>query len=274
MPFWFICELSEPSPKFGRDGCGRQISKDARCGMRLRLKVHTSALSLPWEQVLKPGRGLVYDLLERGAPELGARLHSEGMPPYGMVPFGYSAPVFPLARRRKGVYATGGPGWLELGSPLPEVVEGLAKGLAECDMVDWGGIALRLESVTVVEEPEFPYGRARWRTITPVVLKGSGRNDDGVRIKREAWVLPGDPEFAEYFTQNLRRKAETLGVDPDVSLEAITWVGAKRSFAVGGGRKPGAPVEVEVRGASQTLQSLRSWGLGQANSAGFGWVIG
>lgn len=242
--------------------------------MRLRLKIHTSALSLPWEQVLKPGRSLIYGLLERGAPEVGARLHSEGMPPYGMVPFGHSAPVFPLTRRQKGVYATGGPGWLELGSPLPEIVEGLAKGLAGSDVLDWGGIAFRLDSMSAMEPPEFPDGRARWRTTTPVVLKGSGRNDDGVRVKREAWVLPGEPEFAEYFTQNLRRKAETLGLDQDVSLEAITWVGAKRSFAVAGGLKPGARVEVELRGAPETLQSLWSWGLGQANSAGFGWVAG
>ena len=57
-----------------------------------------------------------------------------------------------------------------------------------------------------------------------------------------------------------------------MELDAITWVGPKRSFAVADGLKPGAPVEAELRGAPETLRAIWSWGLGQANSAGFGWV--
>jgi CRISPR-associated endoribonuclease Cas6 len=84
--------------------------------------------------------------------------------------------------------------------------------------------------------------------------------------------MPTDPEFPVYLTGNLRRKAETLGLDPEVALERITWIGTKRSFAVGDGMKTGAAVEVELRAAPETLQAVWSWGLGQANSAGFGWV--
>ncbi|GLU46286.1 CRISPR-associated endoribonuclease Cas6 [Nocardiopsis ansamitocini] len=240
--------------------------------MRLRVGVRTSATSLPWAQVLKPGRGLVYDLLAHGAPEVGARLHEEGTGPFGMVPFGHGAPMFASARRKRGVYAVGGSGCVELGSPLPDVVHGLAKGLVGREVVDWGGTAFRIESVSVLEAPAFASGRARLRTSTPVVMKGSGRDDEGVRAKREAWVLPEEAEFAQYFAQNLRRKAVTLGLDEEVSVEAVTWVGPKRSFAVGGGLKPGAPVEVELVGAPEVLQGIWSWGLGQANSAGFGWV--
>ncbi len=75
---------------------------------------------------------------------------------------------------------------------------------------------------------------------------------------------------------NIRRKAETLGLDPQVTLEAVSWVGPKRSFAVsgagGGGKKPGACVEVVLSGAPETLGALHSWGIGQANSAGMGWI--
>ncbi|KWX05891.1 CRISPR-associated protein Cas6 [Carbonactinospora thermoautotrophica] len=241
--------------------------------MRLRLRVRTAADRLPWAEVLRPGRGLCYELLAHGAPELGAQLHEKGWGPYGMVPFGYGAPVFPTAPRRRGVYAAGGPGVLEMGSPLLAVVEAWASGLAGRSLLDWGGVALRLERVEPVEPPAFASGWARLRTATPVVLKGSGRDENGVRTTRQAWLLPGEPEFDVYFAQNLRRKAETLGVDPEVSLERITWVGAKRSFAVGQGLKVGAPVEVELRGAPETLQALWSWGLGQANAAGFGWVV-
>jgi CRISPR-associated endoribonuclease Cas6 len=123
-----------------------------------------------------------------------------------------------------------------------------------------------------MEPPSFASGYARLRTTTPVVMKGSGRDAEGQCVTRQAWLMPTDAEFPVYFTGNLRRKAETLGLDPDVSLEGITWIGTKRSFAVSDGLKTGMPVEVELRGTPETLRAVWSWGLGQANSAGFGWV--
>jgi CRISPR-associated endoribonuclease Cas6 len=183
--------------------------------MRLRLAIRTTATCLAWENVLRPGRGLVYDLLSRGAPDIGARIHDHGWGEIGMSPFGYGAPVFPAARRKRGQYAVGGPGTVEIGSPLPEVAEGLAKGLAGQSVLDWGGVALRVAAVDVMPPPDFASGRAVMRTSTPVVMKGSGQDEYGQRTTRQAWVLPTEPEFPAYFEANLRRKAATVGVDPD-----------------------------------------------------------
>ena len=240
--------------------------------MRLRLAVTTKAVELPWASVLAPGRGLIYDALARVAPELGRRLHAEGSGVHGMVPFGHGAPTFPSAPRRKGCYAAGGRGTVEFGSPLPEVAEALARGLAKYEVVDWGGVALRLIGLTAVAPPDFSAGRVLLRTSTPVVMKGSGRDANGRRVTRQDWLLPAEPEWAGYFQGNLRRKAETLGLDPDVELESVTWIGPKRSFSVGEGKKPGAAVEVQLSGPPRTLRAFWSWGLGQANAAGFGWV--
>lgn len=240
--------------------------------MRLHVEVHTAAEQLPWHEVLRPGRALAYGLLASADPELGSRVHSNGWGLHKMGPFGYGAPVFPAARRRSGVYAVGGRGRVELGSPLAAVVQAWAVSLADQRVLDWGGAAFHVDGVRVVDAPSFASGYARLRTTTPVVMKGSGRDVEGQRTTRQAWLLPADSEFPVYFTGNLRRKAETLGVDPEVSLERITWIGAKRSFAVGDGLKVGAPIEVELRAAPETLQALWSWGLGQANSGGFGWV--
>lgn len=240
--------------------------------MRLRLEVRTAAEQLPWREVLRPGRTLVYNLLVSADPTLSTQLHSTGWGQHRMGPFGHGAPVFPAARRRSGVYAVGGRGSVELGSPLPAVVQAWATSLATQHVIDWGGAAFHVNSVQVVEPPSFTSGYARLRTTTPVVMKGSGRDVDGQRTTRQAWLLPADSEFPVYLVGNLRRKAETLGLDPDVSLERITWIGTKRSFAVGDGLKVGAPVEVELRAAPETLQAVWSWGLGQANTAGFGWV--
>lgn len=240
--------------------------------MRVRLSVTTSASELPWENVLAPGRGVVYDVLGRVAPELGRELHERGLGPYRMTPFGYGAPAFPGARRGRGKYAVGGRGVIEFGSPVPEIAEALGRGLVARELLDWGGVAFRLTGLEVVPPPVCSSGRVRLRTATPVVLKGSGRNDGGVRVSRQAWLLPDEPQWAEYFQGNLMRKAETLGLDSGVALESVTWIGAKRSYRVGDGAKPGAPVEVELSGPPETLRALWSWGLGQANSAGFGWV--
>jgi CRISPR-associated endoribonuclease Cas6 len=214
----------------------------------------------------------VYDLLAKGSPELGHQLHEDGYGAHGMVPYGYGAPVFPRAPRKRGIYAVGGAGTFEIGSPVPDILMAWASALPGCDVIDWGGVALRVRKYEVKAPPEFSSGFARFRTETPVVMKGSGRDENGVRQTRQAWVLPTDPEFGAYFAGNLRRKAQTLGIDEDVDLNAITWIGPKRSFAVSDGLKPGAAVEVQLRGSPETLQAIWSWGLGQANSAGFGWV--
>jgi CRISPR-associated endoribonuclease Cas6 len=240
--------------------------------MRLRLEITTQAQEVPWASVLAPGRGIAYDLLAGTAPELGIRLHDAGWGPYGMVPIGHSAPVFPTARRTRGVYVAGGRGVLEFGSPLVDVVEAWAWALRRRDVLDWGGVAFRVTGVSVLHPRDFGSGRARMRTQTPVVLKGSGLDSQGARTTRQAWLLPTEPEFPCYFERNLQRKAETLGLRPDVHLDSITWVGAKRSFAVSGGAKPGAPVEVDLHGDPEVLRAVWSWGLGQANAAGFGWV--
>ncbi|MFE5843841.1 CRISPR-associated endoribonuclease Cas6 [Streptomyces niveus] len=168
---------------------------------------------------------------------------------------------------------------LEFGSPLPEVVEAWAAALVSVPVIAWGPTAFVVDRVEAVEAPAFPSGRAVFRTSTPVVMKASGKDDSGARTTRQAWCLPGEPEWDVYVEGNLRRKAETLGLDQDVTLEGVSWVGPKRSFAVGstvgrGGKKPGACVEVALSGPSETLSALRSWGLGQANSAGMGWIGG
>jgi CRISPR-associated endoribonuclease Cas6 len=240
--------------------------------MRLQVRVSTAASEIPWPAVLAPGRAVAYGLLNSVAPGLGRQLHETGWGPHGMVPFGYGAPSFPSARRQPGRYAAGGSGLLEFGSPLPEVVEAWARALGTCEMLDWGGVAFGLRGTTVSEPPDFPSGVARFRTATPVVLNGSRKSADGVRPAKARWLLPGEEGYLDCLGRNLNRKAQTLGFTSIVEVHGVTWVGAKRSFTVGGGAKPGAPVEVELSAEPDVLKALWSWGLGQSNAAGFGWI--
>ncbi|KJE20031.1 uncharacterized protein predicted to be involved in DNA repair (RAMP superfamily) [Frankia torreyi] len=240
--------------------------------MRLRVAVRSSAKEIPWRSVQTPGRGLCYAMLRQLEPTLARALHDDGWGAHRMVPFGYGPPTFPHATRARGRYTIGGPGYLDLGSPLFALVEAWAKVLVGTPLIEWGGVALRVGGVELIESPSFESGQAVLRTVTPVVVKGSGRGPDGVRTTRQAFLLPGEPEFAGYFAAGLRRKAETIGVDPGVTVEEITWVGARRVVDAGKGAKVGAPLEARLRGAPETLRALWSWGLGQSTSVGFGWV--
>ncbi|NJQ08321.1 CRISPR-associated protein Cas6 [Streptomyces lonarensis] len=232
----------------------------------------TSAQEIPWPSVLSPGRSLVYGLLARHAPQLGRRLHAEGHGVHRMAPFGHSAPYFPHAARSRGRYAAGGSGTIEFGSPLSELLEAVARGLAGREVLDWGGVALRVTGLAAVEPPSFASGLATFRTTTPVVMKSAGGERGGDQLPRQQWLLPGDPGWAAYLQGNLVRKAETLGLKPAIEVVSVGSVGPKRSFSVGSGKKPGATIEVTLRGEPDVLAAVWSWGLGQGNSAGFGWI--
>jgi CRISPR-associated endoribonuclease Cas6 len=236
--------------------------------MRLRLDVYTTATSIPWPAVLAPGRALAYSLLHRSAPQLGATLRANGYGQHRVVPFGYGAPIFQAAPAQRGVYTAGGKGTIELGSPLPEITDAWLAALARWPVIDWGGVRLEVDDVHQVEPPGLDAGQATMRTETPVVLKTAGGD------ARSPWLLPGEPGWAEHLVVNLGRKTDTL-VLPDVTLRRVTWVGHKRTFVVGSagqGLRPGAPAEVALADDPRSLQAIWSWGLGQSNSAGFGWI--
>lgn len=131
---------------------------------------------------------------------------------------------------------------------------------------------MHVRGLVPVAAPTFTSGRAELRTTTPVVLKSLAPTGGGDGPSAPQELLPHEEGFAAAFAHNLRRKAETLGLEPDIGLERVTWIGAKRSFSVKSGRRVGALLGVELRGSPAILRALWCWGLGQANAAGFGWV--
>lgn len=239
--------------------------------MRVRIEVTTQAKVLPWPKVLAPGHGVVYKLLAETDPALADQVHNDKWGPHRMTPFGHSAPVFPSAQPRRGQYAAGGSGYIEFGSPVPEIAAALVQGLCKQEHISWGGIGMRILGMQLMEPPVFANGVARFRTETPVTMKSSVRIGADGAVGR-SWVLPNEPEFPAMLQRNLERKAETLGMPADIELREIPWIGRKRSFTVVGGSKPGAEVAAVVCGAPRVLQAIWSWGLGQQNSAGFGWI--
>jgi CRISPR-associated endoribonuclease Cas6 len=230
--------------------------------VRIVLQLRASPGRLAWEEVLTPGRGLVYGALAEHSPQLGRELHDAGYGPHRLRPFAFCPPTFPSAPRIARFYAVGGLGSVAFASPLLVVAEAVAKAVAGRGVLHWGSAALEVRSVAAVDPPRFLNGPAEWHTTTPVVVKG-GHPD--------RFLLPHDPGWLDGLRGNLQRKAATLGLDDAVEVELL-WAGARRLFRVDGSARIGAPVAVRVQAASETLAAIWSWGLGQANSAGFGWI--
>lgn len=237
--------------------------------MRLRVHVYTAAPAIPWEELHRPGRSLLYSLLDEADRPLAEEIHAHGWGPRRMAPFGFCPPVFPTAARRHGVYAAGGPGWLEIGTPVPGIAGRLAQSLTRRRVIDWGGIALRVNRIDLHTPPDdLSTGRTTWTTSTPITLRNTAPGG-------HTWLLPGDNGWEGRLGLNLRRKAETLGLPQDLTVCALLWHGAKRAHTVasgGDGKKRGARARVVLRGHPDVLRALWCWGLGEATAAGFGWV--
>jgi CRISPR-associated endoribonuclease Cas6 len=195
-------------------------------------------------------------------PALGQQLHDRGYGPYRLRPFGFCPPAFPRAKRAHGTYTIGGEGSLEFTTPLPEVLEALLKTLATTTELHWGPACLEVKRIDVQEPPPFKAGIAEFRTITPVIVRGD---------QRGTFLLPDDPTWPARVRSNLQRKAATLGLDPTVEVE-LAWTGRRRLYRIDGSARIGSPAVMEVLAAPETLAAIWSWGLGQGNSAGFGWI--
>lgn len=237
--------------------------------MRLRLHLTTRARTIPWEELHRPGRALIYSLLTDADPQLAEEIHARGWGPRRMAPFGFCPPVFPAAPRVRARYAAGGAGWMEIGTPVPRVAHALVTALTRRRVIDWGGTALHLRRLDLhAPPPTLATGRATWTTTTEIVIKNPGRG--GL-----VWLLPGDSGWEGRLGRNLRRKAETLGLPADVTVLRALWSGPRRAHVVAtgnDGRKTGARARVTLRGHPRVLAALWCWGLGEATGAGFGWI--
>lgn len=232
--------------------------------MRLHVQIHADVGELPWQDVHRPGRGLVYAALERHAPDLGRKLHEHGIE-LGVRPFCFAPPRFPSAPRRRGIYMVGGEGAVVFSSPLPEVVEALAADLAASQTLDWGEHRFDIADLEVEHPRAFGSGAATFTSVTPVVVKAH---------RSDRFLTPHDERFVERLRQVSVRKLDALGLpSADFGVE-VGWTGSVRQFRTSrrGSTRVGCRVDAKVSGAPEALGAMRDAGLGQDCPAGFGMV--
>jgi CRISPR-associated endoribonuclease Cas6 len=232
--------------------------------VRLRLQIDTAVAELPWGDVHRPGRGVVYAALEHHAPALGRQLHDHGIG-LGVRPFCFAPPTFPNAPRRRGVYMVGGRGSVIFASPLPEVIEALTANLATSQKLDWGDHQFDVVDMDVEHPPAFASGVATFTTVTPVVVKA---------YRSDRFLTPKDDGFTSRLRQVSVRKLDALGLpSTDFGVE-VGWTGSVRQFRTSrrGSTRVGCRLDAKVSGAPEALSALRDAGLGHDSPAGFGMV--
>jgi CRISPR-associated endoribonuclease Cas6 len=136
----------------------------------------------------------------------------------------------------------------------------LVRGLAARSELRWGSQRLAVRGVAVESVPDHRCGRAGFTSVTPVLIKREGR-----------FLLPDDDGYLDRLLQNLRHKADLLGLPSEVSVEVVR-AGPRRRFEVPSGFRIGADAQLRVTAAPALLDALYDWGLGLENIQGFGWL--
>lgn len=230
---------------------------------RIRIRVHTRAKEIPWEEWLRPGRSLLYSWLHKQNPVLADTLHRSPQ----MAPFGYSAPMFPTAGRRPGVYAAGGDGYWEIGTTHRGMAEAWLQTLETKPLLNWGGVALTVTGWQVMHPPAaIGKGRVTWSTATPVVVRTTSRQ--GSRS-----LEPDDPSYLPALRASLRTRSRSIGL-PDQPKLYLRSTGPRRQLLVSGTSTPrvGHPLTVELVADPLLLAAVWCTGVGQQTGAGCGWV--
>lgn len=240
--------------------------------MRIDVRLWTRAQTLPWDDLLRPGRDIIYQLLEETAPEMGRQLHQQQWRGQRRVPFNYSMPRFPDSPRKRGQYTSKGPGVWSLSSPFPEIGEalweGLVKRMSRNPMLDWNGTALHLSGIDTPRQLKLHTDTVQMRTSTPVMSRnGQGR-----------WLNHDDPEFAGQVQDNLEGKAKLLGLDTP-QLTRIDRIGPRKGYTISSAsadpriHSQGNLMDATLTGSPEVLSAICDWGLGTRNTVGFGWVF-
>jgi CRISPR-associated endoribonuclease Cas6 len=234
--------------------------------VRLRVHLHAEDGEISWIDWLRPGRGLLYNWLDKINPELNRVLHDSKR----IAPFGYGRLTFPDARRRDDVHPVGGDGWWDIGTIHPKVAQAWATVLSDRPIISWAGTPLAVTRIEQVPLPaDLAAGSAVLTTATPVVVRGRGSIP----------LMPPGPGYERALTSAVRYRAAEACRRPDQVNVRVLWSGEPETVPISATRHDGdlpqlsgCPVKVHVFGPPAALEALWCCGIGQMSTAGFGWV--
>lgn len=240
--------------------------------MRLHVVwVSEKSVVLPWNY-LHLLHGFFYAAIKKANPKLGGFLHEQGFVVdghrYKLATFSL---LFPRSAKqvKNGLEMTPPIHWW-VASPLPELVEALARTLLIEGQARLGKITLTVDRVEVEELPQIGK-RCLFQTISPLVVSTGVRR--GGKLER-TFLSPTDENFWRVLETNLKRKAKVLGLEVSSNSLNFEPIGKWRSklFEVQGSKVKGWEGKFWAEGDAGLLIVGYEAGFGERNAQGFGMV--
>ena len=240
----------------------------------MRLKVvfnFSDRIFLPWNY-LDYLKGMFYEVMMRGDPEVARFAHEEGFQSEGKryKLFTFSL-LYPRHRERRsdGLIMWGEVNWF-FSSPIPGIVEAFAAGMLMEGQVELGKARCDLARVEVMPAPEFSE-EMNFRTLSPIVASTGRRSGDKFG---KVFLNPDDPDFRRVLTENLVRKYKALfGEEPEGEVEIEPCEPYKsKLFNVSGTNVRGYEMRLKLKGDPILIKLAYEAGLGERNGQGFGMI--
>ncbi len=240
--------------------------------MRLHI-VWTSPtpVKLPWNypHLL---HGFLYNAISKASPKLGRFLHEQGFVVgtrrYKLLTFSLLFPES-VQPADNGLVMNPPIHWW-VSSPLLAPMEALALTLLSEGKAEIGKVLLQVERVETEEEPKLSR-RCLFRTMSPIVVSTGVRRGEKLEHK---FLSPEDPRFWRILEENLRRKAEVLGLRVSEEPLQFKLEGEERSrlFVVQGTKVRGFEMWFWAEGDETLIRVGYEAGFGERNAQGFGMV--
>ncbi len=216
-------------------------------------------------------QGLIYSQLRDSIPSV----HQTGWESRGRVfrMFVYSRLMGRIEKIREQQIHFFAPIRFSVASPSTELIEALAEGFLKASVLRLGNEILKLERLSACETPDLSRGRILCRAISPVTVYSTVVTANG--RKKTYYYHPAEAEFKRQIEDNLRKKAEALGItDPAqkaICLESVR-AQARDQKVVFYDRTviKGWMGNFQLSGDPKMLGLALDAGIGAKNSQGFG----
>lgn len=260
-----------------------------RFNIKFRLEGNRQVLPLNYQY---PISSWIYKVLAKGDAELAGFLHTEGyrlenQKTFKLFTFSqlrFPHKTFKIIKGTDRMELWSRNAWLTIVFQLPQPAEKFIMGLFRYQTMTIGDkisqLAMEVESVEVVKEPEIMDESVKIRCLSPIVVSENRPGE-----KHETYLSPLDDNYAGLFFHNLLDKHKIIsndheGLDPFtgggvLSFECLTKKPKGKMLTI----KAFTPEEVKVRGylyefAITAPPDLISTGLnsgfGAMNAMGFG----
>lgn len=216
-------------------------------------------------------QGLIYAQLRKKIPTIHQSGWQSGSRVFRM--FVYSRLMGRIEKIRERQIYFLAPVRFSVASPSTDLIEALAEGFLKAPVLHLAGASLELDKLSVSKAPDLSRGRMLCRALSPVTVYSTVMTADGK--KKTYYYHPAEREFRMQVENNLRKKAQALGIT-DYSSRAIRLESvrtrARDQKVVFYDRTviKGWMGNFELSGDPEMLTLALDAGIGAKNSQGFG----